>query len=403
MTLPYFEIDNTKKKSTKARLGKLITPHGIIETPAFLPVGTQATVKGLSSQDLEKLGCNIIISNAYHLYLRPGISVIEKAGGLHGFMNWDHPIATDSGGFQIASLAQATNISDEAVTFRSHIDGSIHHISPEIAINIQQRLGADIIMSFDHPVSFGSTSSELRDAMNRTHNWALRSARSHQNDSLLYSIIQGGTSPSLREESAKFIDGINNSQGIAIGGLSLGEPKDTLWEMVDISVSSVNKDKPIHLLGVGSPEDLVIGVGLGIDTFDCVLPTRIGRKGSFYTKYGRINITNAKYKADMNPVDEDCDCFTCSNFSRAYIRHLFISQELLAYTLGSIHNLRFIMNLMSTLRISIKEETYAEFRSTFLSEYKPANAAKRTEQKKLWQVNKQKTNPLVPPFENLGD
>jgi queuine tRNA-ribosyltransferase len=231
MTLPYFEIDNTKKKSTKARSGKLITPHGTIETPAFLPVGTQATVKGLSSQDLEKLGCNIIISNAYHLYLRPGISIIEKAGGLHGFMNWDHPIATDSGGFQIASLAQSTNISDEAVTFRSHIDGSIHHISPEIAIDIQQRLGADIIMSFDHPVSFGSSSSELREAMNRTHNWALRSAQSHQNDSLLYSIIQGGTFPSLREESAKFIDGINNSQGIAIGGLSLGEPKSTLWSI----------------------------------------------------------------------------------------------------------------------------------------------------------------------------
>lgn len=390
MDLPYFKIDQPSNQNGSARVGNLVTSHGSIPTPAFFPVATQGSVKSLSSNDIANTGYKAFISNAYHLSLRPGIGTINSMGGLHKFINWEGAIATDSGGFQIASLARNVSISDEAVTFRSHIDGSLHHLSPETAIQIQEDLGSDIIMAFDQPISYGANKTEVATAMRRTHSWLTRSVNAHRGGSLLYGIIQGGTYQDLRAESSRFIDSSQGIHGIAIGGLSLGEPKSVLWEMVDISKDLVSPNMPKHLLGVGSPEDLVEGVGRGIDTFDCVLPTRVARKGSLYTSEGRINVTNSKFRISTEPISNDCDCYTCKNYSLGYLNHLFKSSELLAYRLGTIHNLRFIFQLMETLRESITTGKYLEFKRDFMNSYEPVQESVRREQKRLWAISQER-------------
>ena len=385
--LPYFKIDKSEHDNLSARTGSLITSHGEIPTPAFFPVATQGTVKSLSSSDITDIGYKAFICNAYHLSLRPGIDSIKNLGGLHKFINWQGAIATDSGGFQIASLAKNVQISDEAVTFRSHVDGSLRHLSPETSIRIQEELGADIIMAFDQPISYGAEKPDLKIGMHRTHGWLLRSIKAHNSTSLLYGIIQGGTYKDLRTESANFINSVKGIQGIAIGGLSLGEPKSVLWEMVDVSIDLTSQHMPRHLLGVGSPEDLVEGVGKGIDTFDCVLPTRVARKGSLYTEFGRINVTNSKYRISKEAISSTCVCYTCKNYSLGYLNHLFKANELLAYRLGTIHNLTFIYRLMEDLRASISAGNYIEFKNKFLSSYKSVDESVRSEQKRLWAIN----------------
>tara|TARA_Y100001960_G_C14733007_1_gene858664 strand:+ start:712 stop:1914 length:1203 start_codon:yes stop_codon:yes gene_type:complete len=384
--LPYFKIDSSEHDNLSARTGTLITSHGEIPTPAFFPVATQGTVKSLSSSDITEIGYKAFISNAYHLSLRPGIDSIKSLGGLHEFINWEGSIATDSGGFQIASLAKNIQISDEAVTFRSHIDGSLKHISPELSIRIQEELGADIIMAFDQPISYGAEKPDIQIGMQRTHDWLIRSIAAHSGTSLLYGIIQGGTYRDLRTESANFINSVKGIQGIAIGGLSLGEPKSVLWEMVEVSADLTSYHMPRHLLGVGSPEDLVEGVGKGIDTFDCVLPTRVARKGSLYTQFGRINITNSKYRVSNQAISSTCVCYTCNNYSLGYLNHLFKANELLAYRLGTIHNLTFIYTLMEDLRVSISTGNYIDYKNNFLDSYQSVDESVRSEQKRLWAI-----------------
>ncbi len=390
MDLPYFKIDQNENRQASARTGMLLTSHGARPTPAFFPVATQGSVKSLTSDDITDLGYKAFISNAYHLSVRPGIDTINSMGGLHKFINWQGAIATDSGGFQIASLARNVSVSDEAVTFRSHTDGSLHHLSPETAIKIQEELGSDIIMAFDQPISYGAEKSGVDMAMRRTHAWLSRSVNAHRGGSLLYGIIQGGTYSDLRKESSEFIGSTPGIQGIAIGGLSLGEPKSILWEMVDISKDLISPNMPKHLLGVGSPEDLVEGVGKGIDTFDCVLPTRIARKGSLYTSNGRINVTNAKFRVSSQPISKDCDCYTCKHYTLGYLNHLFKASELLAYRLGTIHNLRFIYQLMEDLRESVISGKYLDFKRDFMNSYEPVQESVRSEQKKLWSISQER-------------
>lgn len=397
MPLPYFQTTHQQKPVTGPRLGRLITAHGEIETPGFLPVATQASVKALSPDDLRAIGCQAIIANTYHLTLRPGVDLIESMGGLHGFMRWDGPIATDSGGFQITSLAHRRRISDEAVTFRSHLDGTPLHLSPESAVQLQERLGADILMCLDEPISYGAEEKVVLEAMNRTHLWAERSARAHRSPGLLYGIVQGGVFPELRQRSARFIAGLDDVQGIAIGGLSLGEPKTTMWEMVDLTVPLAPEEKPRHLLGVGSPEDLVEGVARGMDTFDCALPTRIARNGGLYTPQGRVNIANARFRDEAAPIMPGCDCMTCGTFSAAYIQHLYKAKELLAYRLASIHNLRFLIRLLEDARDAIRAGTFARFRADFHTRYVPTDEAVREEQRGLWQRSQQEKEWNDPP------
>ncbi len=385
-SVPYFRVTKESDSETPGpRTGVLITPHGEIQTPAFLPVATQGSVKALSPTDVVALGGQVVICNAYHLALRPGVDLIEQAGGLHGFMGWDRPIATDSGGFQMTSLAHRLRISDEAVTFLSHIDGRSFHLSPESAVTLQERLGADMIMCLDQPLTFGVDREGVERAMARTHLWAERSARAHRPEAgLLYGIAQGGVEADLRAESSRFIAGLDGAQGIAIGGLSLGEPKDVMWEMVDISMPLLPARKPRHLLGVGSPEDIVEGVVRGIDTFDCALPTRVARNGALYTPQGRVDILNARYTSELGPVMQGCDCATCGTHSAAYLQHLFKAKELLAYRLASIHNLRFIHRLLDDARAAVGAGTYEQFRRDFHATYTPSDAVAREEQRGLW-------------------
>ena len=383
---PYFRVTNPgDADATGPRAGVLITPHGEIETPAFMPVATQGSVKALAPGDVESLGGQVVICNAYHLALRPGVELIEAAGGLHGFMGWNRPIATDSGGFQMTSLAHRLRVSDEAVTFLSHIDGRSFHLSPESAVTLQERLGADMIMCLDQPLSYGVEREQVERAMVRTHLWAERSARAHNPASgLLYGIAQGGTEADLRAESSRVIAALDGVQGMAIGGLSLGEPKSVMWEMVEVSMPLLPSHKPRHLLGVGSPEDIVEGVARGIDTFDCALPTRVARNGALYTPQGRVDILNARYTRELGPVMAGCDCQTCATHSAAYVQHLFKAKELLAYRLASIHNLRFIHRLLEDARAAIAAGSYEQFRREFHEAYRPSDAAAREEQRGLW-------------------
>ena len=373
--------------NSKARFGVLETLHGAVATPVFMPVGSQATVKALSPDDLKEVGASMILSNAYHLYLRPGADLIAQMGGVHNFMRWDRSILTDSGGFQVFSLASLCKVTDDGVLFRSHIDGSEHWFTPESAIEIQEKIGADVIMVLDQCVSHDAPEKKVREAMVRTHDWAVRCRDHHKdNGQLLFAIVQGGLDVAMRKESAAGLISLD-FPGYAIGGLSLGEPKETTWPIVTETVAVLPPEKPRYLMGVGSPEDLIEGVSRGIDLFDSVLPTRVARNGALFTRDGRINIRKADYKQNQNPVDPDCGCYTCRNFSAAYLHHLFRSEELLAYRLATIHNLRFMARFMEDIRASIKNDTFAAFRDQFLARYKTVDEDIRLEQKKRWRTS----------------
>lgn len=359
-----------KCKQTGARLGRVHTPHGSFDTPVFMPVGTQASVKGMSPDEVKSIGAKIILGNTYHLYLRPGGEIIKKAGGLHGFMNWSLPILTDSGGFQVFSLANLRDIKEEGVTFRSHIDGSKHFISPEKSIEIQNALGADIIMAFDECVPYPCEYEYAKKSMEMTTRWAIRCRNFHQNTEkqALFGIIQGSTYEDLRRESAKQITSLD-LPGYAIGGLSVGEPAEIMNDILEKTVPFIPEDRPRYLMGVGSPDYLIDGSIRGIDMFDCVLPTRIGRNGTVFTSGGRIIVRDAKYAEDFSPIDSECDCYACRNFSRAYIRHLFKCREMFGLRLATWHNLRFLVKLMENVRDAIKNDRLADFRDEFFENF----------------------------------
>ena len=350
-----FEITHQHSHS-QARLGVLTTPHGKIDTPVFMPVGTQATVKALSPEDLEDCGAQIILGNTYHLYLRPGHELIQQLGGLHRFMNWSHPILTDSGGFQVFSLNKLTKVSEEGVAFQSHLDGSSHLLSPEKSMEIQMALGADIIMTFDEPTPHEADRATTQKSLELSTRWAKRCREAHAKEGQqLFGIIQGGMFKDLREESAKQIIDLD-FPGYAIGGLSVGEEKSMMLDLAAHTAPLLPKDRPRYLMGVGTPSDLLNCAQMGIDMFDCVMPTRNARNGSLFTSEGKINIKNSQYKAEDLPLDPQCNCYTCRNYSRAYLRHLFVSDEILAMRLNSLHNIAFFQMWMSRLRRAIKED-----------------------------------------------
>ncbi|WZL71540.1 tRNA guanosine(34) transglycosylase Tgt [Clostridiaceae bacterium 35-E11] len=357
-------------KQSGARLGLLHTPHGTIETPIFMPVGTQATVKAMTPEELKEINSQIILSNTYHLYLRPGHQLVEKAGGLHKFMNWDRPILTDSGGFQVFSLGDLRKISEEGVEFRSHIDGSKHFISPEKAIEIENALGADIIMAFDECAPYPADRNYVKNSLERTTRWAKRCKEAHKKPESqgLFGIVQGGMYKDLREQSVAEITALD-FPGYAVGGLSVGEPKPLMYEVLEYTTPLMPKDKPRYLMGVGSPDCLIEGVLRGIDMFDCVLPTRIARNGTAMTSTGKVVIKNAKYIEDFEPLDSNCDCYTCRNYSRAYLRHLYKSQEILSARLVTYHNLYFLLKLMENVRKAIHEDRLLDFRKDFFDKY----------------------------------
>jgi queuine tRNA-ribosyltransferase len=370
--------------ATEARAGVLSTAHGIVPTPVFLPVGSQGAVKTLTPDDLKTIGVTIILGNAYHLCLRPGIEVIEKLGGLHQLMSWERPILIDSGGYQVFSLVSLRRVTDEGVTFRSHVDGSEHFFTPELVIQLQEKLGGDIIMPLDECPPYSSDQNLILEAMRRTHHWAERSRRSHRREGqALYAIVQGGTFFELRRESARFISSLG-FPGYGIGGLSLGEPKEATLAVLEETVACLPKDKPRYLMGVGSPEDILEGVARGVDMFDSALPTRTARNGSLFTALGRHNVQNAYYKNLDGPIDDGCDCYTCHNFSAAYLHHLFKSRELLAYRLATIHNLHFIVSLTERIKEAIVEGTFANMKRSFLASYQTTNEEMRIAQKKKW-------------------
>lgn len=369
---------------SKARAGLLLTAHGEVPTPAFVPVGSQGTVKTLTPEELHSLGVKMVLANSYHLYLRPGVEVIEKLGGLHRFMSWDGPIITDSGGYQLFSLASLRRVSDEGITFRSHLDGSEHFLTPELAVQLQEKLGADIVMVLDECPPSNGERSVVREAMERTHLWAERCKKSHQQSSqALYGIVQGGTFVPLRRESVDFLTSLE-FPGYAIGGLSLGEPREVMLNIVEETAERLPGDKPRYLMGVGSPEELVESVAREIDLFDSALPTRVARNGALYTPEGRINIRNATYRKQDTPVYEGCECYTCQHFSVAYLHHLFKSEELLVYRLATLHNLHFMTRLMKRIRKAIIEGYFPTFRNEFMSRYQPTAEETRLGSKKKW-------------------
>jgi len=364
VTEPVFTFQIVARQG-KARAGVFHTPHGSFQTPIFAPVGTQATVKALTPRQLHEVGASLILSNTYHLYLRPGDALVAELGGLHQFMKWDGPILTDSGGFQVFSLAENRKVNEDGVTFKSHIDGSTHVLTPEKAVAIQENLGGDIIMVFDECASpYDRAYSEI--AMRRTHDWAVRCLNAKtRSDQALFGIVQGGVFPDLRRASAEFISGLD-FPGIAIGGLSVGETKPEMHAMLEIVNRILPENKPRYLMGVGSPEDLVNGVMRGVDIFDCVLPTRLARHNAALTRTERLNLVNAAYARDSRPVDENCACYTCQNFSRAYLRHLILAREMLAATLLSIHNIFTLIQLMGDIRQAILESRFDAFAAAFL-------------------------------------
>ena len=359
-----------KSSNTNARLGYIDTPHGRIETPIFMPVGTRATVKAMSSEELVQIGSQIILGNTYHLYLKPGQEVLKMAGGLHKFMNWNKPILTDSGGFQVFSLNEIRKITEEGVSFRSHIDGSKHFISPEKSIEIQNDIGSDIIMAFDECAPYPASREYIENSMHRTLRWLKRCKEYHKNTDKqsLFGIVQGGMYKDLREFSAKATVDID-LPGYAIGGLSVGESREEMIEQLNHTIQFLPEDKPRYLMGVGTPDYLFEAVEAGIDMADCVLPTRIARNGTALTTYGRLVIRNAKYAKDFRPLDEECNCPTCKNYSRAYIRHLVNVNEILGARLLTIHNLSFLINMMTNIRNSIREDKFLEYKNEFYSKY----------------------------------
>jgi queuine tRNA-ribosyltransferase len=357
-------------KQSGARLGRIHTPHGVIETPAFMPVGTQATVKTLSPEELKQMDAHIILSNTYHLFLRPGHELVRQAGGLHRFMNWDRPILTDSGGFQVFSLSEMRKITEEGVHFRSHLNGDKMFLSPEVAMHVQNALGADIMMAFDECPPYPADYAYAKQSLERTSRWAERCLISHERpeSQALFAIIQGGMHEDLRRQSAADLTSME-FPGYAIGGLSVGEPKPLMYEVLDYTVPLMPANKPRYLMGVGSPDALVEGSIRGIDMFDCVLPTRIARNGTVMTSSGRLVIRNAKYAEDFTPLDPNCHCYTCTNYSRAYIRHLIKADETFGIRLTSIHNLHFLLDLMHNIRQAIAEDRLLDYRNEFFAMY----------------------------------
>ena len=359
-------------KDGKARAGVITTPHGEIETPVFMPVGTQATVKTMSKEELLDIGSEIILGNTYHLYLRPNDELIARLGGLHKFMNWNKPILTDSGGFQVFSLGSLRKIKEEGVYFSSHIDGSKHFISPEKSIQIQNNLGSDIVMLFDECPPGLSTREYIIPSIERTTRWAKRCVEAHQKKNIqgLFAIVQGGIYEDLRQKSLDELSEMDeNFSGYAIGGLAVGEPREDMYRILDYIVEKCPEEKPRYLMGVGEPVDMLNAVESGIDMMDCVQPTRLARHGTVFTKDGRLVIKSERYKEDTKPLDEECDCYVCKNYSRAYIRHLIKVQEVLGLRLTSYHNLYFLIKLMKDAREAIKEKRFKEFKENFIKRY----------------------------------
>ena len=369
MTSPVtFDLLKNDKK-TGARRGVVHTPHGDIQTPIFMPVGTQATVKAMTPRELEEVGSQIILSNTYHLHLRPGEALVKEAGGLHRFMSWNHPILTDSGGFQVFSLSGLRKIKEEGVSFQSHLDGSKCFISPEVSMDIQQALGSDIAMAFDVCSPYPCDHRTAEEAMHRTHRWAQRCKAHHtREDQAVFGIVQGAFYKDLRIESAKTLADMD-FPGYGIGGLSVGEPKPVMYEMLEELMPYMPVNKPRYLMGVGSPDCLVEGVYRGVDMFDCVLATRVARNGTAFTDRGRLVIRNAEYAHDFGPLEEGCDCYACRNFSRAYIRHLIKAGEITGGRLVTIHNLRYLLRLMERIRAAIDEDRFEAFRRDFFANY----------------------------------
>lgn len=377
MTEDSLEFKEIKRSSTtQARAGVIHTRRGDIETPVFMPVGTLATVKSLSPEDLLSCGARIILGNTYHLYLRPGCDVIQRFSGLHRFMHWEKPILTDSGGFQVFSLAKLRNIAEDGADFQSHIDGSRHLLTPEKAIEIQHCLNSDIMMCLDQCIAFPSTEKAAADAMERTTRWAGRCKTVWENHadggSDLFGIVQGGMYPNLRRTSADALVDMA-FPGYAIGGLSVGEPTDVMLEMAEITLERLPRTSPRYIMGVGTPENLVELVARGADMFDCVMPTRNARNGQLFTPKGTLNICNARYRTDPEPVDSSCGCYTCRHYSRAYLRHLYMSREILAHRLTTIHNVHYYIHLMQDMRQAVIHDTFDDFRKTFYQQRIPGS------------------------------
>jgi queuine tRNA-ribosyltransferase len=365
----YYEHIHTCKQSG-ARLGRVHTPHGSFMTPQFMPVGTQATIKGMAPEEVEEMGARIILSNTYHLWMRPGNEIVRKAGGLHKFMNWKHSILTDSGGFQVFSLARPKDIKEEGVHFKSHIDGSAHLLTPELSMEIQNDLGSDIIMAFDECCPWPSEHKYAKKSLERTTRWLERCIQAHKKpeEQALFGIIQGSCYADLRKQSAKEITSFD-LPGYAIGGLSVGEPAELMYEMLEETVPLMPEDKPRYLMGVGTPDYLIEGAIRGIDMFDCVLPTRIGRNGTVLTHDGRLIVRDKKSAEDFRPIEEGCDCYACRNYSRAYIRHLLKAGEMFGLRLCSYHNIHFLIHLMEEVRTAIAEDRLLDFRDEFYARY----------------------------------
>lgn len=357
-------------KQTGARRGRITTPHGVIETPIFMPVGTKATVKAMTPEEVANLGAQIILSNTYHLYLRPGHELIAQAGGLHAFMNWNKPILTDSGGFQVFSLGDFRTIKEEGVYFNSHIDGSKHFLSPEKAVEIQTALGSDIMMAFDECAPYPAEHDYVKASLERTTRWAARCKEAHWNTDkqALFGIVQGGMYKDLREQSARELLELD-LPGYAIGGLSVGEPKHLMYEVLDYTAPLLPTDKPRYLMGVGSPDALIEGVLRGIDMFDCVLPTRTARMGTAMTSVGPVSIKQARYQKDFSKLDGECTCYTCTHYTKAYLRHLYKENEILSARLFTIHNLHFLIQLMENVRLAIEEDRLGDFKNEFFKKY----------------------------------
>lgn len=363
-----FEFELIKQcEKSGARAGIFHTPHGDIKTPVYMPVGTRAAVKALTPAQTEETGAQILLANTYHLYLRPGESLVKKAGGLHSFMHWQKPILTDSGGFQVFSLGALRKITEEGAVFKSHIDGSMHLFTPERAVQIQQDLGADIIMALDECTPYPSSYEYTKDSMERTHRWAERCIRSKtREDQALFGIVQGGMYPKLRRESARVV-GSFGLPGNAVGGLSVGEEQPMMYEMLKETLPLLDEGKPRYLMGVGTPDCLIESASLGVDMFDCVLQSRTARMGTALTSRGKLNMRNAKYVEDFSPLDQECDCYACKNFTRAYIRHLVNVGEILGSTLLTIHNIRFTVSLMEKMRDAILADSFFEFKKEQLT------------------------------------
>ena len=364
----YLEILHIDKQ-TGARYGILHTPHGDVEVPMFMPVGTLATVKTLSPEELHEMGAGVILANTYHLNIRPGADIVAKAGGLHKFMNWDGPILTDSGGFQVFSLADNRKISEEGVEFKNHLNGDKLFMSPESSIGVQEKLGADIIMSFDECIPWPTNYEYAKKSVERTLRWAKRGKDAHKReDQALFGIVQGSDIEELRKMCADELVKMD-FPGYSIGGTSIGEPKEKFFEMVEMSVKYLPKDKPRYVMGVGSIDYLLGGIALGIDMFDCVLPTRLARHGALMTSTGRVNIKNEKYKEDFTTLDPNCDCYCCKNYTKAYLRHLYVCDEIFGKRLMSIHNIRFLIHLMEGARQAIKEDRFGDFMKVQLAAF----------------------------------